>query len=109
MPLTDRHCRSFAPGTAALSAQETRTLLLQVPLWELDLEGLGLTRDFSFESYWAEVGFVNAVAWIAQREKHHPDMVLGYKKARISFRTHDAGGLTENDFICAAKVDLLVE
>jgi 4a-hydroxytetrahydrobiopterin dehydratase len=83
-------------------------LLAQFPQWQRVDEGRAIQRDFSFDSYWAGLGFVNAVAWIAQQEKHHPDIELGYKKARVKFSTHAANGLTENDFICAAKVDRLL-
>jgi 4a-hydroxytetrahydrobiopterin dehydratase len=83
-------------------------MLEQLPQWTRVHEDRVIQRDFTFDSYWAGLGFVNAVAWIAQQEKHHPDIELGYKKARVRFTTHAAKGLTENDFICAAKVDRLL-
>ena len=55
------------------------------------------------------MGFVNAVAWIAKSEGHHPDLEVGYERCVVQWSTHAVGGLTENDFICAAKVDRLVE
>ena len=108
MSLTEEHCQACGPGTPALSGVQAAALLAQVPAWRLEDGGQSLVRDFSFDSYWAGLGFVNAVAWIAQQEKHHPDLSLGYKKARVLFSTHAAKGLTQNDFICAAKVDRLL-
>ncbi len=107
MKLVEKHCQACGPGTPALPEAESRALLAQVPGWESD--GSALSRLFSFESYWAGLGFTNAVAWIAQSEKHHPDIELGYKKVRVRFTTHAAKGLTENDFIGAAKVGALVD
>jgi 4a-hydroxytetrahydrobiopterin dehydratase len=60
-----------------------------------------------FASYYATIAFVNAVAWIAHREDHHPDMAVGYNTVTITYATHSVGGLTENDFIAAAKIDAL--
>jgi 4a-hydroxytetrahydrobiopterin dehydratase len=109
MKLSDQHCRDCAPGTSALAEPERQALMAQVPQWSLFEEGSAIRRDFVFDSYWAGLGFVNAVAWVAQSEKHHPDMELGYKKVGVRFSTHAAKGLTENDFICAAKVDRLLD
>jgi 4a-hydroxytetrahydrobiopterin dehydratase len=107
MPLIEQRCQACGPGTPSLSETALTPLLAQVSLWKRVDEGRALERSFAFDSYWAGLGFVNAVAWIAQQEKHHPDMELGYKKVRVRFSTHAANGLTENDFICAAKVDRL--
>jgi 4a-hydroxytetrahydrobiopterin dehydratase len=108
MPLSEKHCQACGPGTPPLDEAALAPLLAQVPAWQRAEGGAVLQRDFTFDSYWAGLGFVNAVAWIAQQEKHHPDMELGYKKARVRFTTHAAQGLTENDFIGAAKVDRLL-
>ena len=64
-------------------------------------------RSFGFEDFYRTKGFVNAVAWIANAEDHHPDLELGYNYCRVTFSTHSIGGLSDNDFICAAKVDAL--
>jgi len=108
MALNDQHCQACGPGTPPSDGTALAPLLAQVPAWQRTEGGQVLRRDFTFDSYWAALGFVNAVAWIAQQEKHHPDIELGYKKARVTFTTHAANGLTENDFICAAKVDRLL-
>ena len=66
-----------------------------------------IRRTFSFGDYYKSMAFVNAVAWIAHREDHHPDMTVGYNKVTVAFSTHSVSGLSENDFICAAKIDAL--
>jgi 4a-hydroxytetrahydrobiopterin dehydratase len=106
MELTAQHCQSLPKGSPALSDEEEQSLLPQVPGW--DLKDKTIVRTYEFDSYWAGLGFVNAVAWIAQSENHHPDIVLLYKKVTVTFSTHSVGGLSLNDFICAAKANALV-
>jgi len=64
-------------------------------------------RDFEFKNYYKTIAFVNAVAWMAHQENHHPDLSVSYNRCRVQYSTHAIGGLSENDFICAAKVDAL--
>jgi 4a-hydroxytetrahydrobiopterin dehydratase len=108
MTLLQKHCKNCAPGTPALGKDEAEGLLVQTPGWDMDPSRKAVAKTFSFDSYWAGLGFVNAVAWIAQSEKHHPDVELLYKKVKVRFSTHAVDGLSENDFICAAKVNALV-
>jgi 4a-hydroxytetrahydrobiopterin dehydratase len=68
-----------------------------------------IAKSFAFRDHYQAVAFLNAVAWISHREDHHPDMALGYNSVRVAYITHAVSGLTENDFICAAKVDRLFE
>lgn len=68
-----------------------------------------ITKAFDFKNYYETVSFVNAAAWIAQQEDHHPDMTFGYKKCKIVYSTHSVKGLSEKDFICAAKIDALLK
>ena len=84
-------------------------LLPQVPGWELSEGDQALSRTFRFKDYYATMAFVNALAWIAHREDHHPDLGVHYDRAVVRFSTHDVGGLSENDFICAAKTSALTE
>jgi 4a-hydroxytetrahydrobiopterin dehydratase len=77
------------------------------PDWRLADDGSSLKRSFGFDDFYRTMAFVNAVAWIANAEDHHPDLEVGYNYCRITFSTHSIGGLSENDFICAAKVDAL--
>lgn len=79
------------------------------PRWRLVNEGKALEAEFSFRNYYQTTAFVNAVAWIAHAENHHPDIRFGYKTCTVGYWTHAIGGLSENDFICAAKVDALLD
>lgn len=92
---------------AALSGKAAEELLKRLAGWTMNVEAKELRKIFAFEDYYAVMAFVNAVAWIAHREDHHPDLTVGYDKVTVVFATHSVGGLSENDFICAAKVDAL--
>ena len=89
-----------------MDQKQIRASLKFLPGWVYK-EG-ALTRTFTFKNYYETVSFVNAVAWIAHREDHHPDIEFGYKACRIRYATHSIKGISENDFICAAKVDRLL-
>jgi len=106
--LRDRRCVACPAGTPALVANRVAALRAELaPDWQVDAAGAALTRDFRFENFHATMAFVNALAWIAHVEDHHPDLELGYGHCRVTFTTHSVGGLSENDFICAAKIDAL--
>ena len=106
--LSDRKCAPYPAGTPPLTAERIAELMPEVsPHWRVDTERGWLTRDFRFDNFHATMAFVNAVAWIAHVEDHHPDLEVGYGHCRVTFSTHSVGGLSENDFICAAKIDAL--
>jgi 4a-hydroxytetrahydrobiopterin dehydratase len=106
--LRDRKCAACAPGTPVLSAAHAAELLAALgPGWRIADDGLSLRRSFGFADFYETMAFVNALAWIANVEDHHPDLEVGYNYCRVTFATHSIGGLSENDFICAAKVDAL--
>ena len=100
--LADEHC---ATGAKQLASAEVDTLLATLPGWSR--EGDTLTRTFRFADYHATLAFVNAVAFIAHREDHHPDLAVHYNRCVVAWSTHDAGGITRNDLICAARVSRL--
>lgn len=77
------------------------------PRWKLSHDGKAVLAEFSFRNYYQTTAFVNAVAWVSHSENHHPDISFGYKTCTVSWWTHAIGGLSENDFICAAKIDAL--
>ena len=104
--LTQRHCRPREGDDERLGDGEAATLLAQVPGWKRD--GNAIEREFGFKNYYETLAFVNALAWVAHREDHHPDIQVGYKTCRVRYTTHSVGGLSENDFICAAKLNLLM-
>lgn len=107
MSLETRTCKACRKGDPALSPAEIQALLSQVPGWELDAATPTLQRRFAFKAYLDGAAFVDAVAKMAQAQDHHPDIELGYKKARVLWSTHAVNGLSENDFICAAKASAL--
>lgn len=103
--LAQQHCRPIA-GAAPMDAAEARHLLTLVPGWAL-ADGT-LEKAFDFADFHRTMAFVNAVAWLAHVEDHHPDLAVGYGRCTVRFSTHSVGGLSINDFICAAKVDALM-
>ena len=106
--LRDRKCQPMPAGTPPLDPAEATALLAALaPGWRLAEDGRSLRRAFSFADFYETMAFVNAVAWIANSEDHHPDLEVGYGHCRVTFSTHSVGGLSENDFICAAKIDAL--
>ena len=106
-PLADRHCVVCKPGTPTLPEDAVDSLLAQLAGWSLVDKGdhKELTRTFRFKGFMPGVELVNAIASIAEAEGHHPDLHLGYGSLRVDLWTHAAGGLTDNDFILAAKID----
>jgi 4a-hydroxytetrahydrobiopterin dehydratase len=101
-----RHCKPCEGGIAALDADAAAKLLLELPGWTL--AGQKLEKTFAFRNHYETMTFVNAVAWVSHREDHHPELTVGYKDCRISYWTHAIGSLSENDFICAAKLEKLL-
>ena len=81
--------------------------ILKVPAWKASDDSLKISREFTFADFLAAMDFVNAVAKIAQAKGHHPDIYIFYNKVKLELSTHAIGGLSENDFIVAAKVDLV--
>ena len=104
--MTDfRSCRPVPASTPPLAQAQIDAALTRLPGWE-HKDG-AIAKTFSFGAYADTIVFVNAVAGIAQREDHHPDMQVGYDRCRIAYRTHSVRGISENDFICASKIEAL--
>jgi 4a-hydroxytetrahydrobiopterin dehydratase len=106
--LTHKTCKPCEGGVAPLSRAEAERLLAQLHGWALDDKAGAISQTFRFKNYYQTMAFVNAVAWIAHQEDHHPDLVVGYSRCLVTYSTHAIGGLSENDFICAAKIDALL-
>ena len=104
--LAHRKCEPCEGGTKPLDENTVKEYISQVDGWE-HRDGV-IEKTFTFKNYYHTTAFVNAVAWIAHREDHHPDIEFGYKECTVRFSTHAIGGLSDNDFICAAKVDALI-
>jgi len=100
-----RTCRPLPAGSPPLARAQIDAMLARLPGWEYQNGAIGKT--FTFGSYADAIAFVNGVAGIAQREDHHPEMLVGYNKCRVAYCTHSVGGISENDFICAAKIEAL--
>jgi 4a-hydroxytetrahydrobiopterin dehydratase len=107
--LAARHCRPLRGAEHKLSPTAVAEALQVLPGWSLEADGAGITRTFRFDDYHRTMAFVNALAFIAHREDHHPDLGVHYDRVVVRYSTHDVGGLSENDLVCAAKASRLVE
>ncbi len=107
IPLAQAHCIPRRGHEHRLTEASLRELLPQVPGWDLVENGHALSKTFTFGDYYRTMSFVNALAHVANAEDHHPDLSVHYDRCVVRFSTHDVGGLSENDFICAAKADAL--
>ncbi len=105
--LAKSRCKPCEGGVSPLTADEIAKLLKQLKGWEHS--GGVIAKSYTFKNYYQAMAFVNAAAWISHREDHHPDIVVGYNHCRVSYVTHAIKGLSENDFICAAKLDALFD
>ncbi len=107
-PLVEQRCKPCEGGVAPLSPDEARALLKQLSSsWQLAADARSIRGEWKFRNFYHTMSFVNAVAHIANTEDHHPDLEVGYGYCRMTYNTHAIGGLSQNDFICAAKVDAL--
>ncbi len=108
-PLTQRKCKACEGGVEKLTATESSAMLEQVSKWAIEDSGDCIERKWTFKNFVQTIQFVNQVAELAETEQHHPDLhITGYRHLRIVLTTHAIGGLSENDFIVAAKIDQLV-
>ena len=105
-PLAQKKCKPCEGGVKPFTADEANKLLKDLKGWAL--ENGKLAKTYPFQNYYETMAFVNALAWISHHEDHHPDLGVHYNKCRVEYSTHAIGGLSENDFICAAKCDRLL-
>ncbi len=115
--LTQKRCLPCEGGVTPMTKEQTQKLLKELPQWQLGTmvikkEGKEkiidyIYRVYDFKNYYKTMAFVNAIAWMAHQENHHPDLVVFYNQCTVQYSTHAIEGLSENDFICAAKVDEL--
>lgn len=103
--LATKHCKPCEGGVPPLGENEIGELLKTLQGWEA--AGSEIRKTYSFKNYYETMAFVNATAWISHHEDHHPDLEVGYNRCTVRYSTHAIGGLSENDFICAAKIDAL--
>ena len=100
-------CVGCEGGIPALTADEIKHYMKDIIDWTVSEDHRHIMRNLSFKNFYHTMSFVNAVAFIANQENHHPDLEIGYNYCHIKFTTHAVKGLTKNDFICAAKIDAL--
>jgi 4a-hydroxytetrahydrobiopterin dehydratase len=106
--LAEKKCKPCEGGVAPLTRAEAEKYLAKLSSgWTLTDDARALRREFAFKGFYRTMSFVNALAHIANVEDHHPDLEVGYNYCRVKFTTHAIQGLSENDFICAAKIDLI--
>lgn len=106
--LKDQHCTDILKGDKALIIPTIEALIQQIDQWELALSFTTISKTFKFKNYHQTVAFVNAVTWIAHKEDHHPEICFSYNECKITLTTHTVKGLTNNDFIMAAKINQLL-
>jgi 4a-hydroxytetrahydrobiopterin dehydratase len=106
--LAERRCKPCEGGIPPLTATEAQRFLSQISSsWAVTQNAHAIRREFRFRDFYRTMSFVNALAHIVNIEDHHPDLEVGYNYCHVTFTTHAIGGLSENDFVCAAKVDLI--
>ncbi|MCE7950801.1 MAG: 4a-hydroxytetrahydrobiopterin dehydratase [Xanthomonadales bacterium PRO7] len=105
--LRQQQCQPLKGSSHLLSDVRASELLALLEGWEFEADNTGIFRQFRFADFLHALAFVNALGFIAEQENHHPDLELGWGRCRVRFSTHDVGGLSMNDFICAAKTDAL--
>ena len=107
MKLADRDCKVIV-NEKALTTPQANTLLAELNnAWQIDSSGQSMAFDFTFKNFHETMAFVNALAWIAHQQDLHPDLEVGYNHCLVRYTTHAIDGLSENDFICAMKIDAL--
>ncbi len=108
--LKTKHCQACEGFSEPMPRPDAERALGQIDNgWMIDETGKSIQRSFKFDNFHETMAFVNAVAWVSHIEDHHPDMAVGFNHCSVQYSTHAVGGLTENDFICAARVDALLD
>ena len=106
--LSNRRCEACEGIGSALTSEQIALLIPQLAAgWGVS-DNKSIKKSFSFHNFYETMAFVNAIAWIANTENHHPDLEIGYNYCHVCFITHALNGLSHNDFICAAKIDQLI-
>lgn len=103
--LAEQHCIPRRGESHRLPGSDVHRLLSELPQWSLAADGHAISRLYRFANFVAAVDFVNALTAMAEAEDHHPDLEVGYGRCTVRYNTHDVGGLSLNDFICAARAD----
>lgn len=103
--LIDKQCRIYSSKEPALDESAVKLLIKQTPSWHFAVKQNLLIRTFHFQNYYQTIDFVNHLADICHEQDHHPELKVSFQRCEVAFNTHSVNGVTENDFICAAKID----
>jgi len=104
--LARQQCKDLSKDDAALTPEEARALSSELePNWTLNTDSVTISHSFAFDNYYQTIAFVNVIAQIAHQQDHHPDLEVSYNRCQVTYSTHSVGGLSINDFICAAKIN----
>ena len=104
--LAHQQCKELGKDDAALTLEEARAFSSELaPHWTLDSDSATISHSFTFDNYYQTIAFVNVIAQIAHQQDHHPDLEVSYNRCKVTYSTHSVGGLSINDFICAAKIN----
>lgn len=107
MSLDKERCIPCEGGVPPLTKEEVTELLKDVKGWECNPEFTAISQTFAFTGYYKTIAFVNALAWMANQQMHHPDLEVHYDNVKVIYQTHAINGLSKNDFICAARTNAL--
>ena len=107
--LKNKHCKPCEGGVCPLDESHSVQHLDALPGWKLTADKLSIVRTIKFKDFIATMAFINAMAEMAEQQGHHPDFAAGYNYCEVRYTTHAINGLSENDFICAAKINDLLE
>ena len=105
--LLQESCIPLDKDAAKLNPAEAKQLGAVIEGWELNSESITISKNFTFRNYYETITFVNSVAWIAHQQDHHPNLHVSYNQCHVTYSTHSVGGLSRNDFICAARINQL--
>ena len=103
--MSQKKCVPCEGGIPPLDKENAQKMLQQLDGWDLKEASNEIVRSFHFKNYYQTMAFVNAIAWMAHHENHHPDLEVSYNHCLVRYSTHAINGLSENDFICVAKID----
>lgn len=102
-----KHCKPCEGGVLPMELAEIKTNIAPLKNWNLSEDKKSIWKLWLFKNHHQVMAFINAIAFISHRENHHPDIIFGFNNCHVRYTTHAIGGLSENDFICASKIDAL--
>ena len=104
--LASQQCSNLSANDKALNQEKASAYLLQLdPQWQLNEEQQSISYAYTFKNFYQTMAFVNVIAQIAHQQDHHPELLVSYNRCTVTYNTHSVGGLSINDFICAAKIN----